>query len=118
MVARNAGVIVSKADEDRLSGELTRLSDPYLFPGRDALIPVQRGDLRLKLVASWVRGATPTARARLEMAVQFAALPDSQPESGRYPLGYNPSPVSYGEALRAFRSQRGRTRAHQGDSTA
>jgi hypothetical protein len=117
MVARNAGVVVSKADEDRLSGELTRLADPYLVAGRDALIPAQRGDLRLKLVASWVRGATPTVRARLEMAAQFAALPDSQPESGRYPLGYNPAPVSYGEALRAFLSQRRHTRPHQGGST-
>ena len=117
MVAHSAGVIVNKADEDRLSGELTRLADPYLITGRDALIPAQRGDLRLKLIASWVKGATPTVRARLEMATQFAALPDSQAESGRYPLGYNPAAVSYGEALHAFRSQRGRTPARQGGKT-
>src|SRR5690349_16639314 len=102
MIEQDHPASVSKSEEDRLSAMLTELANPYLGVLPDAIIPAQRGDLRLVLIRMWLDGKVTTSKELLEEAVKLSARPGSLPCHRHSKIGFDPSPISYGEALQAF----------------
>lgn len=100
------GITATEAEAKRLVGEATHFADPFFCPGRDALLPVNRGDVRQEFFRRCLRGEASSTRERFELAREIAPIPGGSAAPTRFSI--RAMPPTYGEALQAFRAQRRR----------